>query len=148
MNDPQDRPSPDPDARFFSLDEANRMLPLVRRIVEDIVAQYAQIEPDAARLATLSPAQRRGGEGRALKAKVDAGMERLDALIAEIHDLGCLFKGFQEGLVDWYSYYADRPVFLCWKLGEPTVGWWHQIDAGFIGRQPILPAQREAFRGE
>lgn len=87
------------------------MLPLVRRIVEDIVAEEGELEE----------------------------------LVAELHELGCLFKGVQEGLVDWYSRYAGRPVFLCWKLGEPEIEWWHQLDAGFIGRQPILPDQREAF---
>lgn len=107
------------DVRFFDLEEANRQLPLVRRIVEDILAQYA-----------------------------DGNGEEVQELMNELHELGCYFKGFREGLVDWYSYYAGRPVFLCWKLGEPGIEHWHQVDAGFIGRQPILPTQRDAFRGE
>ena len=49
--------------------------------------------------------------------------------------------------MDWYSYYAGRPVFLCWKLGEPEIAYWHQVDAGFMGRQPILPTERGAFQG-
>ena len=103
--------------RFFALEEANRTLPLVRRIVEDIVEQHGRGETDQVR-----------------------------ALVEELQGLGCYFKGVEEGLVDWYSYYAGRPVFLCWKLGEPRIEWWHQIDAGFVGRQPILPNQRDAFR--
>lgn len=106
------------DVRFFSLEEANRQLPLVRRIVADILQQH------------------------------EAGNdEEVRTLVAELHELGCHFKGFGEGLVDWYSYYAGRPVFLCWKLGEPEIACWHQVDAGFAGRQPILPTQRDAFRG-
>lgn len=117
---PADRSSRAPsDPRFFSLEEANRTLPLVRRIVEDIAQEHAADERDP---------------------------DRLQELVKELHELGCFFKGFGEGLVDWYSYYAGRPVFLCWKLGEPEVGWWHQVDAGFAGRQPILPSQREAFQ--
>lgn len=108
-----------PNARYFSLEEANRTLPLVRRIVEDIVVHHRQ-----------------------------GGTEQVRELIEELQQLGCYFKGFEEGLVDWYSYYAGRPVFLCWKLGEPQIEWWHQIDAGFTGRQPILPSQRDAFRAE
>ncbi|MGH7576276.1 MAG: DUF2203 domain-containing protein [Longimicrobiales bacterium] len=65
---------------------------------------------------------------------------------ADLEDLGCYFKGLQEGLVDWYSLYAGRSVFLCWKLGEPEIAWRHPIDAGFAGRQPILDSQRGAFR--
>lgn len=107
------------DVRFFSLEEANRQLPLVRRIVADIVDRHEAHDRD-----------------------------ELQALVDELHQLGCHFKGFQEGLVDWYSYYAGRPVFLCWKLGEPEIAYWHQVDAGFMGRQPILPTQRDAFQGE
>jgi hypothetical protein len=115
----QSTPMDTRDVRFFSLEEANRQLPLVRRIVEDIMAQY--------------------GEGNG---------QDVQALVQELHDLGCFFKGFQEGLVDWYSYYGGRPVFLCWKLGEPEIAYWHQTDAGFMGRQPILPTQTDAFLAE
>lgn len=104
---------------FFSLEEANRTLPLVRRIVEDVLEEYRSPDRDA---------------------------DRLGALVDELQDLGCSFKGFGEGLVDWHSYYAGRPVLLCWKLGEPEIEWWHQLDAGFAGRQRILPSQRDAFR--
>lgn len=115
------RPTPaDPsEPRFFSFDEANRMLPLVRRIVEDIMVEY-----------------RTGGR--------DA--DRLGSLVAELHELGCYFKGFDEGLVDWYSYYENRPVLLCWKGGETGIEWWHEVDGGFAGRQRILPSQRNEFR--
>lgn len=135
-------------ARFFSLEEAQRTLPLVRRIVDDIMEQYAELEPLVERLGTLTVADRRGERGRELGEAVDRQKARLDELLAELHELGCRFKGFREGLVDWYSYYAGRPVFLCWKVGEPEIGWWHQIDAGFPGRQPILPSQRQAFRAD
>ncbi len=124
-----------PDARLFSYESANRTLPLVSRIVEDILEQYRELEP-------LLVAGRRGGP------EVRKRTRAIDELVAELHELGCQFKGFREGLVDWYSLYAGRRVFLCWKHGEPEIAWWHQIDAGFAGRQPILPSQRDAFRSE
>lgn len=115
--------SPEPadpsDPRFHSYEEANRTLPLVRKIVEDITEEY-----------------RSGGRDD----------DRLRELVGELHELGCFFKGFGEGLVDWYSYYDGRPVLLCWKLGEPEIEWWHEVDAGFAGRQPITAAERETFR--
>lgn len=115
------RPAPaDPsEPRFFSFQEANRTLPLVRRIVEDIMAEY-----------------RAGGRDT----------DHLTDLVAELHELGCHFKGFGEGLVDWYSYYQGRPVLLCWKAGEPEIEWWHEVDAGFAGRQPLPHSERDAFR--
>lgn len=110
-----------PDPRFFSLAEANRTLPLVRRIVEDLMEEYQAADRDA---------------------------DRLQSLVEELQELGCLFKGFDEGLVDWYSYYAGRAVYLCWRLGEPEIEWWHQLEGGFSGRQRILPSQRDAFRSD
>ncbi|NIP83191.1 MAG: DUF2203 family protein [Gemmatimonadetes bacterium] len=139
-------PSDAPEPRFFSFEEANRTLPLVRRIVEDITDLYREMEPVLARYRSLPADQKSGEPGRALEAQAGARAEEVDALVHELHELGCHFKGFQDGLVDWYSYYAGRPVFLCWKLGEPEIAYWHQVDAGFAGRQPILPSQRSAFR--
>lgn len=125
----------EPAPRLFSYDSANRTLPLVRRIVEDILEQYDELEP-------LLAAGNRGGPEVRKRARA------IDDLVAELHALGCHFKGFREGLVDWYSLYAGRTVFLCWRYGEPEIAWWHQVDAGFAGRQPILPSQRGAFRSE
>lgn len=143
-NEPADAPEP----RFFSLEEANRTLPLVRRIVEDIVEQYRELEPLAVRFRSLPAARRGEATSRSLKTAVEERASAIDGLVSELHELGCLFKGLSDGLVDWYSLYAGRPVFLCWKLGEAQITWWHQIDAGFAGRQPILPSQRSAFRSD
>lgn len=141
-------PTSAPDTRFFSLDEAERMLPLVRRIVADIVAEYEAIEPLVARLDVVSGQESPGDAADDIRARIEAGAARMDELVAELHELGCLFKGPREGLVDWYSYYAGRPVFLCWKRGEESIGWWHQVDAGFAGRQPVLDSQRGSFVGD
>ena len=48
-----------------------------------------------------------------------------------------MFKGFEAGLVDFYSLREDRPIFLCWRLGEARITHWHEIESGFAGRQPI-----------
>lgn len=122
------------------------MLPLVRRIVDDILEEYAELQGSITRLNAVDSGEENAARRRELKEGVDERAARVDALVTELHDLGCYFKGFQDGLVDWFSLYADRPVFLCWKRGEPEIEWWHQVDAGFIGRQPILPHQRHAFR--
>lgn len=135
-----------PDVRFFSLEEANRTLPYVRRVVQDIVEEYRQVEPLLTWLKALPAEARDGARAKEVKAEVAARAESLDALVQELHRIGCQFKGFREGLVDWLSLYAGRPVLLCWKLGEEEIEHWHQLDAGFIGRQRIPPSQREAFR--
>jgi hypothetical protein len=63
--------------------------------------------------------------------------DRINRYLQELEAVGCVFKGFDAGLVDFYSLREDRPVFLCWKLGEDRITHWHEIDAGFSGRQPI-----------
>lgn len=123
------------------------MLPLVRRIVADIGEQWRELEPLMARWQALPAALRVGASAGEMKAGLDARTAAVDELVGELQELGCYFKGFQEGLVDWYSLYAGRAVFLCWKAGEEEIAWWHQIDAGFSGRQPIPASQRGAFRG-
>ncbi len=142
-------PTPAPDApapRFFSWEEANRTLPLVRRVVADLVAAHEELRPLMARFNALPAAERTGDAAAGLRDELSARAADVEALADELHALGCHFKGFEEGLVDWYSYYAGRPVFLCWKAGEGAIEWWHQIDAGFMGRQPIAPEQRDEFR--
>ncbi|HSR16231.1 MAG TPA: DUF2203 domain-containing protein, partial [Gemmatimonadales bacterium] len=62
---------------------------------------------------------------------------RLDELLAELRAIGCELKDFEAGLVDFYALLEDRLVFLCWQLGEPGIGYWHEVDAGAAGRQPI-----------
>lgn len=127
----------------FTVEMANRTLPLVRRIVEDIVQQHrlwrekileldlvasaARPEDDAERVATLER------EAQSLARDIDA-FER------ELASLGIQLKDRRLGLIDFPSTMGDRPVLLCWRLGEPEVQFWHEVDAGFAGRQPLAEA--------
>ena len=66
-----------------------------------------------------------------------AHAEKINRYLHELEAVGCVFKGFEAGLVDFYSLRDDRPIFLCWRLGEDRITHWHEIDSGFAGRQPI-----------
>jgi hypothetical protein len=125
-------------AKVFTVDEANRMLPLVERIVRDIVAAHGVLQERAGEYSTLdSEAPGTDERRRELRREIDSLTEQVNGYITELHRLGCLFKGFDEGLVDFYTLHGDQPVFLCWKLGEASIEWWHEIDAGYAGRQPL-----------
>jgi hypothetical protein len=63
--------------------------------------------------------------------------ERINGYLLELEEIGCVFKGFEAGLVDFYALREDRLVFLCWRMGEPHIAHWHEVDAGFEGRQAI-----------
>ncbi len=133
-----------PDFKLFTIDEANRTLPLVRRVVNDLLEEYPRWRQAVARFEILTGGARADwGETRDLVAARDAVTEhaaRINRYLLELESVGCVFKGFDAGLVDFYTLREDRVVFLCWRLGEERVTHWHELDAGFAGRQPIDPS--------
>lgn len=129
--------------KYFTPDEANRTLPLVQRIVHDIVDAYNQWK-DALRRYELAAAAQRGDQAEAPEAvaarqRVDEVARTINGYIGELEQVGCVLKGFDDGLVDFRGQIDGRDVWLCWKLGEPAVSHWHEIDEGVSGRRPLEP---------
>jgi hypothetical protein len=128
--------------KFFSVQEANKALPLVRAIVDDIVRQLHTVNDLDQRLEAVSrgrrvPASDPYAEELAhSKAEMQAEKAKLDAYREELEKLGVELKG-PEGLVDFPSMREGREVCLCWRLGEPEVLYWHELQAGFPGRKPL-----------
>lgn len=127
---------------LFTVDQANRTLPLVRKIVQDVVAFHRRwretiLELDLA----VSTARPEASRGSALELEQKAqGIARdLEACQRELDELGIQLKDPRLGLVDFPSEILGRPMLLCWRLGEPEVRFWHETDAGFSGRQPLSP---------
>ena len=132
--------------RTFTLEEANQRLPLVRAIVQDIVDLFRDVSERRDRLATV---RARHGEDAASKSlyseeneQIEKDLrhdeERLRGFIEELNELGIEFKDPVKGLVDFPSMADGRIVYLCWMLGEPEVRFWHELEEGFGGGQPIL----------
>lgn len=127
--------------RYFTLVEANRTLPLVKRIVSDIagvypkwrelVAQYEVVAAGARPEWGESPEQIR------LKSEIDAVARDIAGFIKELEQIGCVFKGVEEGLVDFRGRLDDKDIFWCWKLGEERIEHWHDLESGYAGRQPV-----------
>jgi hypothetical protein len=134
---PKPLSSPSPVKRF-TLAKANLTLPLVKRIVSDIVKTHAQV---VALQAAVETAKLK--DQPAVQADLDRALEQLQTYVDELHDIGCDLKDYQIGLVDFLGRHQGRPVCLCWKLGEETIGYWHELRAGFAGRQPITSLQEE-----
>jgi hypothetical protein len=125
----------------FTVEQANATLPLVRRIVQDIVTQYRiwneklnEIDLVAAsgRAADAEIANRLANEAQAIARDIESFRR-------ELADLGIQIKDPGIGLIDFPSTMGNRQVFLCWRLGEPDVGFWHELNAGYAGRQPLIP---------
>jgi hypothetical protein len=131
--------------RYFTLEEARRVLPEVRQLMGRSVTALAVLRE-------LAPLVRPVSGTLVTDAGSPAGSEyasrllELHTSIARLQELGCEIKGLEEGLVDFRCLRDGREVYLCWKYGEEDIGFWHEIDAGFAGRQPI--ADRNPEGGE
>jgi hypothetical protein len=128
--------------RIFTIEEANRTLPLVGRIVADLVREH-QMWEDKVRefeLATVgSTPERPDAIAELLQTEAQRLARDIEGYIAELNDLGVICKGMDTGLVDFRGQMDGRDVYYCWKLGEPSVMYWHELDAGFVGRQKLHP---------
>ena len=127
--------------RFFTVAEANKTLPLVRRIVSDITALHPQWR-DLVSQYELVAAQAKPEWGESpeqldLRRRIDDVAGKITDYLQELEKIGCVFKGFDEGLVDFYGKLDGREIFWCWKQGEERISHWHEVEAGYAGRQAI-----------
>jgi len=134
--------------RFFTLEEANALVPSLQIEFGRIARARAEIGPVIAALGGADASMVILQEDGAAPPGREAEAERLRALAAEIteavervNDLGCLVKDVDAGLVDFYALQDGDPVFLCWQFGEPAISSWHGLEEGFSGRKPIEGAE-------
>ena len=127
---------------MFSLDEATALLPRLREILAEMREKKANF--DAIRAEIAGMAKTASGNGHLVSQNVRAKqktaqelIKRLNQLHAEISELGCEAKGIDQGLIDFPSEREGRTVYLCWKLGEDAITYWHELDTGFGARQPL-----------
>jgi len=118
-------------SHLFTADSANRTLPLLKLIVGDIVHLMAEraerIQEQASREADRDLTEPLEAEYR----------QRLEKLEAEMEPVGCRLEDASLGLVDFPAEIEGQRVFLCWKLGEDEVRYYHELDLGFLERKPI-----------
>ena len=127
--------------KTFTLADANRTLPLVSRIVQDLVLRYPRWRAlvDEYELVTVSQrADMPDPRVSELERQVTALAREIDGYIHEIAELGAEVRNpLDSGLVDFPGLHDGRPIFLCWRLGEETIEHWHEREGGYAGRQPI-----------
>lgn len=135
--------------KVFSVAEANRMLPLVRAIVTDLVELSNDVSDRRHRLndlmsgRELEPHDVYSAELAEVERELQHDAKRLRSYLEELRQLGVEAKG-DDGLVDFPSIREGRQVYLCWKLGEPDVRYWHEANEGYAGRQPVDDAELAA----
>ena len=132
--------APPPAPPHFTVEQANRMLPLVRRIAADIVRDYQRWQDAVGAFELAASASRADApDPRALELQREAQQVAadIDGYVRELTALGLECKSLDLGLIDFPGEVDGEPAYLCWRLGEPSVQWWHRRDAGFAGRRPL-----------
>ncbi len=131
--------------KIFTPAEANATLPLVRAIVSDLVGLSRELTERRQRLSLLqgvkasNPRDPYHEELVQVQKDMEKDSLRLRDYVEELRALGVEPKSGTEGLVDFPALLNGRKVYLCWKLGESRVLFWHDLEAGYIGRQPLRP---------
>jgi hypothetical protein len=125
--------------RLFTLEEANALLPRLREILLELRQTVGALERSEAEVGQLRRKLRGNGHNVPEEPfeRLEAAREAAQRLIGQLQELGCELKDPRQGLIDFPSRRAGETVYLCWKLDEPTIAYWHPLDTGFAGRRPL-----------
>ena len=130
-----------PRKKFFTVEEANATLPLLRAILRDVTSLAHELRDRDQRRLRLESSGSSGAaheeEVQKIYEELERDQDRLREYVDELKSLNVELKDFFTGLVDFPCWMDDREVYLCWKMDEPDVSHWHEMDAGFAGRQKL-----------
>ncbi len=136
--------------RLFTVAEANDLLPTLRPLMERILDNLEFLRKKSEtvireeRIAPNRPdLMDRLQENEAIARLI----HEVKGLVEEINSHGCVCKGIEQGLVDFPCPWGGEIVFLCWRFGEESIGYWHRIEDGFAGRKPLLDADEDEGGG-
>ncbi len=123
--------------KTFTLEEAHRALPLIQRITQDLTGVIETLGGISGGIALIYRAVEISDLPPHQQAAARELLDQIDTLVGELLEIGVELKGLQPVLVDFPSERDGGPVYLCWRYGEPRVGYWHTIAGGFRERQPL-----------
>lgn len=123
--------------RLFTPDEANKTLPYVNRVIKDIVQAHESISALYDQWRKLSDKEVGTSDSEEIEGRIRKLLEIREEYVRELENIGCEFKDYQLGLVDFPALIGGREVCLCWQMGEPEIRFWHEPQDGFAGRRPI-----------
>ncbi len=144
-------------SRFFDIDAANAALPEVRgilallrdqrfeliRLRDEVLERQSAVEAAAeapaggAAAGSARRAQAAVAELRRLRLRMQGVIDQMQAGVARIDELGITLRDIETGLIDFPALVTGRQVWLCWRLGEDEVGWWHELSTGVAGRRSL-----------
>jgi hypothetical protein len=121
--------------KHFTVDEANKLIPRLSALLVRLQDALRLLEGQ--REAAIHALQLARGNGKSHTLPEIDGLSMLREIVGEIESYGCVVKGFDEPLLDFPSLRDGDEVYLCWKLGEPEIVAWHELDTGFAGRRSL-----------
>ncbi len=141
--------------RFFTLPEAEGLLPQVETLLRNLVQAKQEYESGGIELNRIAQRITMAGGMIAprdritqLRARKEAAARALKSTIEQIQEIGCQLKDIDLGLIDFPTLYRGKEVYLCWKAGESGIKFWHRVEDGFSGRRPIDTDFRANHRGD
>ncbi len=122
--------------KYYTPKEANEALTIVRPLVAEMMQISERIRENQPEF--WSVVEKSAGNGGNPKlSKLLPDFDRLDALLHKMQDMGVEIKDLVIGLIDFTALHDGREVYLCWRFNEDSIQFWHEIEAGFSGRQLI-----------
>jgi hypothetical protein len=141
--------------RFFTLQQAEKLLPDLDAAIREAIQQKAEwerVESEilqmSQRVAMLGGAHVDRAQALEQKTRGEEAARALEQAVAKVHSFGCLVKDLDIGLVDFPTLFRGEEVYLCWKLGERGIGFWHPVSEGFRGRKAIDSAFVQNHKGD
>jgi hypothetical protein len=142
-------------ARRFTLQEAESLLPEIEGDLREAISLKSEFELAERELQSINQRVIMLGGVLIDREQVQLQKERRDrtatslkAVIERIQESGCIIKDLDIGLVDFTTVFGGEEVYLCWKLGEAGIRFWHGLHEGFAGRKPIDEEFRAMHRGD
>ncbi len=127
-------------ARYFGIDEANIALADVRPVLEELREdreRVAEIQASLQRERESNGSAEHAEQLAQREAEMRDIVRRMQQDVAEIDSLGVTLRDIGTGLIDFPALAMGRPIWLCWRLGEGDIEWWHEANVGFDQRKPL-----------
>ena len=129
--------------KHFTIEEAEQMLPMIEKVIKRTIKLNKALD-----LLSSIEMEVYDDDYENLRriTKLNKHFHKLSyefyANIEEIEGAGCIIKDLEIGIIDFYSRFDGREIFLCWRLGEKKIMFWHEVDSGYAGRKPIIDLSR------
>ena len=141
-------------ARFYNIDDANARIPEVREVLANLRDQreeLVRLRDEALERQSALEAGVPGGSGaghesggserdpelRRIRLRMQGLIDQMQAAVTRLDDWGITLRDIRSGLIDFPALVSGRQVWLCWRLGEDDVEWWHELTSGVAGRQRL-----------